>query len=128
LKLYRIILPVDNIDKAVQFYSSIFEEKGIRVSVNRHYFNLGGIILALMKPEVVNENGNRTWKFHENQNIYIAVNDLDSVYERTKKAGCKYLGEIEKMPWGEKLFYAHDCFDNPICFVDEKSIFTGQRT
>ncbi len=26
---------------------------------------------------------------------------------------------------GERLFYARDPFDNPICFVDEKTVFTG---
>ena len=42
-----------------------------------------------------------------------------------KKFDCKFLGEIEKMPWGETLFYANDPFGNPICLVDEKTIFTG---
>jgi len=40
-RLYRIILPVNNIDKAENFYSEILDQKGIRVSPGRHYFNLG---------------------------------------------------------------------------------------
>jgi hypothetical protein len=29
------------------------------------------------------------------------------------------------MPWGERLFYAKDPSGNPICFVDEGTLFTG---
>jgi hypothetical protein len=29
------------------------------------------------------------------------------------------------MPWGERMFWARDPFDNPISFVDEKTVFTG---
>jgi len=66
------------------------------------------------------------WKFHKNQYIYIAVDNLQNVYKKMKHSDCKYVGEIGKMPWGETLFYANDPFDNPICFVDEKTIFTGE--
>jgi hypothetical protein len=34
---------------------------------------------------------------------------------------------IRKRPWGEKSFYARDPFGNPICFVDEKTVFTGKE-
>ena len=50
-RLYRIILPVKNIDKAENFYSRILNQKGIRVSPGRHYFNLGGTILACYDPK-----------------------------------------------------------------------------
>jgi len=29
-------------------------------------------------------------------------------------------------PWGERSFYAHDPFGNPLCFVDATTIFTGK--
>ena len=29
------------------------------------------------------------------------------------------------MPWGERLFYANDIFNNPISFVDVRTIFKG---
>jgi hypothetical protein len=35
------------------------------------------------------------------------------------------MGEIAKRPWGEVSFYMHDPSGNPICFVDEQSIFRG---
>jgi len=125
-KLYRIILPVGDIDKADKFYSQILKQKGIRVSSGRHYFNLGGTILACYDPKADgDEQGN--WKFHDNQYIYISVTDLESIRNEMKKFDCKSLGEIEKKPWGEILFYANDPFGNPICFVDENTLFIGDN-
>ena len=37
------------------------------------------------------------------------------------------MGEIAERPWGERSFYAHDPFGNPVCFVDERTLFTGGR-
>ena len=50
MKLYRIILPDGDIDAAAQFYSSILNDRGERVSPGRHYFNLEGVILACYDP------------------------------------------------------------------------------
>jgi len=50
---------------------------------------------------------------------------LKSVREKAKESECLFVGEIEEMPWGETLFYANDPFGNPICFVDEKTVFAG---
>ena len=125
-RLYRIILPVNNIDEAENFYSDILDQKGIRVSPGRHYFNLGGTVLACYDPKTEGDEYGDGWKFHENQYIYIAVDDLQNVFDKMKDSDCKYVGAIEKMPWGETLFYANDPFENPICFVDEKTIFIGE--
>ncbi|MEP4094091.1 VOC family protein [Reichenbachiella sp.] len=126
-RLYRIILPVNDIEKAEDFYSQILEQKGIRVSAGRHYFNLGGTVLACYDPVADGDECGEGWKFHENQYIYIAVENIQKVFDKMKDLDCKSLGEIEQMPWGKTLFYANDPFENPICFVDEKTIFTGQE-
>ncbi|WP_281986946.1 VOC family protein [Aquimarina aggregata] len=125
-KLYRIILPVKDIDKAENFYSRVFGAKGIRVSPGRHYFNLNGVILACYDPEADGDNLSE-WNFHENQYIYIAVADLEKTRSIMKELDCYSLGEIETMPWGETLFYANDPFGNPICFVDEETVFKGNE-
>ena len=126
MKLYRIILPVSNIEKATEFYADIFGVTGKRVSPGRHYFNLGGTILACYDPIADGDEIKQQWVFHENQYIYVSVADLESVHQKFKKSKARQVGsKIEKMPWGERLFYAIDPFGNPICFVDEKTIFTG---
>ncbi len=33
-----------------------------------------------------------------------------------------------QVPWGERMFWARDPFENPISFVDAETIFTGSRT
>ena len=35
-------------------------------------------------------------------------------------------GEIVKRPWGERSFYVEDPFGNGLCFVDERTLFTGR--
>jgi hypothetical protein len=36
------------------------------------------------------------------------------------------MGAIARRPWGERSFYMRDPFGNPLCFVDEASLFTAQ--
>ncbi len=70
-----------------------------------------------------------TAEFRPNpDHIYFAVPDLEIVFARAKDAGCAWLADtIATRPWGERSFYARDPFDNPICFVDESTLFTGGR-
>jgi uncharacterized glyoxalase superfamily protein PhnB len=60
---------------------------------------------------------------------------LEATYKRVLAAGAKpsketnhhagNLARIEKRPWGERSFYVSDPFGNPLCFVDERTVFTG---
>lgn len=128
MKLYRIILPVNNIDKATAFYTFIFNKEGKRVSPGRHYFNLQGVILALYDPIADGDKIERPWSFHENQYLYIATEELELIHSKLKNTACTHLDEtISNMPWGERLFYANDPFGNPICFVDSRTCFLGSQ-
>ena len=125
-KLYRVILPVSNIDQATMFYRQLLDAPGQRVSPGRHYFDCGGTILACYDPAADGDHLNGGSHPHPNQYLYFAVADIESTFNRAKAAGCRELDEkIERMPWGERLFYAKDPFGNPICFVDENTLFTG---
>ncbi len=130
-RLYRVILPVSDIEKAASFYSELLGMKGFRVSGGRHYFNCGGVILALFDPK---GDGDKMEPRPNFEHIYFAVSDLETVYARAERLGGLNLetgdanlplGKIAKRPWGERSFYMHDPFGNPICFVDEKTLFTG---
>lgn len=125
-KLYRVILPVTDIESSAEFYAALFELPGERVSPGRHYFDLGGTILAVYDPVADGDELGEGWRHHPNQYIYLGVDDLDGALERARDLGAVLVGDgIESMPWGERLFYARDPSGNPICLVDDKTLFTG---
>lgn len=126
MKLYRIIYPVNDIEKAASFYSRILDSQGIRVSPGRHYFDLGGTILACYDPIKDGDDINAEWSFNPNQYIYISTTRLEEIYQLIVDDDCATVdSEIETMPWGESLFYAKDPSGNPLSFVDAETVFTG---
>jgi catechol 2,3-dioxygenase-like lactoylglutathione lyase family enzyme len=128
-KIFRVILQVSDLDKAADFYAKLLDAKGRRVSVARHYFDCGPIILALVDPTAGGDKAIPNPDY-----IYFSVADLDNIHSRARKLGClsqekvheESAGEIVTRPWGERSFYAVDPFGNLLCFVDERTIFTGR--
>ena len=125
IRLYRIILPVTDIDAAAKFYGHVLGNAGDRVSPGRHYFDCGGVILACYSPSDDGDSIDDGWAFHKNQYLYFSADDLDAVRAKVEEAGGTLLSEIEAMPWGETLFYAVDPFGGRICFVGTDTLFTG---
>lgn len=124
-RLYRVILPVRDIERMVGFYSGLLGQGGERVSPGRHYFNLGGTILAVYDPEADGDAAGE-WKHHPNQYVYIAVEDVEAAFRRAAELGATLESErVESMPWGERLFYVRDPSGNPICLVDAETLFLG---
>ncbi len=121
--LFRVILPVTDIEAATSFYAQLLDTPGIRVSGGRHYFDCGGTILACYDALA---DGDAEQVGPNPQNVYFSVGDLNAAYERARGAGCQDLTAIEVRPWGERSFYGSDPFDNPICFVDSQTLFTGR--
>jgi catechol 2,3-dioxygenase-like lactoylglutathione lyase family enzyme len=120
-RLFRVILPVSDIEAAASFYSGVLGMPGDRVSPGRHYFSCGGTILACYDsladgdPEHVRPNP---------QHIYFSVDDLEAVHEKVRRSSGTDITPIECRPWGERSFYANDPFGNPVCFVDSNTLFT----
>lgn len=127
-RLFRVILPVSDIEEAERAYEQLLDIPGERVSPGRHYFNLGGVILALYDPRADGDALGEGWKHHSNQYIYIAVEDLEAALGRARKAGFSELTPIATMPWGERLFYAVDPSGNPISVVDALTLFLGSKS
>jgi uncharacterized glyoxalase superfamily protein PhnB len=123
-RLFRVILPVANIETAASFYARLLGTPGRRVSSGRHYFDCGGTILACYDALA---DGDAEQVGPNPQYVYFSVGDLDAAYERAREAGSRELTEIELRPWGERSFYARDPFENPICFVDSQTLFTGNH-
>lgn len=125
VQLFRVILPVSDIERAAKFYVEVFGIQGDRVSRGRHYFNCSGTILACYDPVADGDDLGEGWRPHFNQYLYFAVNDLKSTFERAHSAGAEITGDIHTYPWGERCFYAKDPFGNPIAFVEQSTVFTG---
>jgi len=123
-RLFRVILPVGDIEAAARFYGHVLDIPGRRVSSGRHYFDCGGTILACYDPLA---DGDPVKTDPNPHYVYFSADELDETFRRAREAGCRHLGEIEVQPWGERSFYARDPFDNPICFVDSQTLFTGSR-
>lgn len=121
-KLFRVILPVSDIEKATKFYSTLLKMPGKRVSSGRHYFDCGGTILACFDPKSDTDN----FELGPNpDHIYFAVDDLEQRFAVARDTLQASPDEIEVRPWGERSFYFKDPFGNKICFVDEKTMFKG---
>jgi hypothetical protein len=129
-KLFRIILQVDDLDKASEFYGKLLDDPGRRIPrASRHYIDCGPVILALVDVAAGGEEAKPL-----PDKIYFAVDDLEKVYVRASNIGClstddvhgASAGEIVVRPWGERSFYVCDPWGNGLCFVDEKTLFTGK--
>lgn len=130
MKLFRVIVPVGDIDRAMTFYQQVLEQPGRRVSPGRHYFNCEGVILACYDPRSDGDGGDAT---PLPEPVYVAVDDLAATFGRCRAAGAQLsqdvipdvgaLGEIAVRPWGERSFYVRDPFGNPLCFVSRESAF-----
>ena len=126
-KLFRVTVEVANLDEAASFYAKLFGIEGTRHPGARHYFDCGGVILALLDPT----QGGLT-PTPGPKSLYFAVTDLEPVHKRAKELGALApykvhgvaAGTIVKRPWGENSFYVVDKWGNDLCFVEDGSLYT----
>ncbi len=122
--LFRLNLEVGNLDRADAFYSALLEQEGRIQMGARVYFRAGGVTLQVVQVEAPHPAAKA---------LYFACPDLDQVHARAKALGCLSeesvhgtpAGEPVVRPWGERSFYADDPWGNPLCFVDEGTIYRG---
>lgn len=132
MKLYRVILPVADLEPSVRFYTTLLAQPGMRISPGRHYFRCGEVTLALCSPMA---DGDAEQPRPNFDHVYFAVDNLEEIYSRAEKLGGLATdigdgglpnGQIAVRPWGERSFYLQDPFGNPLCFVDHNTLFTGR--
>lgn len=128
--LFRIILQVANLDEAEEFYGKLLGDRGRRIPrASRHYIDCGPVILALVDPSIDGESAKPLPDY-----IYFAVQDLENIHERARELNClakedvhgAASGDLVVRPWGERSFYVNDPWGNGLCFVDDKTLFTGK--
>jgi catechol 2,3-dioxygenase-like lactoylglutathione lyase family enzyme len=126
-KIFRVTLEVANLDQAAAFYAKLLAQDGKRHPGARHYFDCGGVILAVIDPT----QGGLT-PTPGPKSLYFAVADLDTVHARAKaldalapyKVHGQPAGEPIQRPWGERSFYVTDPWGNDLCFVEDGTLYT----
>jgi|SRR5215472_8923061 len=126
MQLFRVIIPVRDIDAAATFYAALMGAPGERVSRGRHYFKCGATILACWDALA---DGDLEYVAANPAPVYLSTDEpLEAVRERAIAAGANpdtQRGEIGVRPWGECSFYVTDPWQNPLCLVQAGSEYTG---
>ena len=125
--LFRINVEVGNLDQAAEFYGNLFGVEGRKQAGSRCYFTCGPVTLQVVDVSSVSK------PHPAAKALYFTVKDLDAVFARAKALGCLSSedvhgvsgGEISVRPWGERSFYAEDKWHNPLCFVEDGTIYPG---
>ena len=131
-RIFRVLIPAKDLETSRRFYGALLGVRGRRVAPGRVYFDAGGVIVG-----VLDFSGADASEFSPpTEALYFATHELDAVFRRAEALGClsseiihndpdSPAGEIVVRPWGERSFYAKDPSGNPLCFVDETTLFTG---
>ena len=126
-QFFRLNVEVGELQRAIDFYTKLLDVQGRRQPGARCYFDCGPVTLSVID---VSQHG----KPHPAAKaLYFTVKDLESAFVRAKELGCLSResvhdapgGGIVVRPWGERSFYAEDPWSNPLCFVEEGTVYTG---
>jgi catechol-2,3-dioxygenase len=127
--VFRVVLEVSDLNAGVTFYSTLLGIEGRVLRGSRAYFDCGSVILAILDPT--------PGDIKPTPNVgdlYFSVKDLESVHARARELGCLSMeevhdesaGDIVTRPWGERSFYIKDPWGNGVCFVDDRTLYTGR--
>ena len=123
-RLFRLNVEVGDIDRAAPFYAELLGLEARPQMGSRVYLNAGGVTLQVVQvPE----------PHPAAKALYFAVADLDAAHARASALGCLSgeavhgtpAGAPTVRPWGERSFYADDPWGNPLCFVEEGTLYEG---
>ena len=117
--LFRVILPVEDLERADTFWDRILGLPIDQGVPSRHYIQTGGAILVLVDPS---EHGGRHTPNPEW--LYVRVPDLDATWAAARELGRPDLPTeegygLQKRVWGDLSFYTQDPDGNPLCFIDD---------
>ena len=124
---FRLNLEVGDLESAILFYSKLLGIEGRKQAGKRCYFNCGPVTLQVLDVSSVRQ------PHPAAKALYFTVNDLDAAFQRANAMQCLSRetvhdgpgGGIVVRPWGERSFYVEDPWNNPLCFVEEGTVYTG---
>ena len=126
-KLFRVTLEVADLERATQLYAALFGLDGQRYPGARHYFDCGGVIVAVLD---VSRGGMPPTPGPKS--LYFAVDDVEIVHARAEQLGVlapyqvhgEPAGAVITRPWGERSFYVVDPWGNDLCFCENGTLYT----
>lgn len=118
-KLYRVVVPVDDLERAASFYRRLLGHGGERFSPSWHCFQLGGAILACHNAAI-----DGTAAAAAAGPLYVAVDEpLLQLQYRARELGALAVDdEIARLPSGETGLQLRDPFGNHLCLVDSHTM------
>jgi catechol-2,3-dioxygenase len=126
-RFFRLSVEVGNLDEAVEFYRKLLAMQGRKQAGSRCYFECGPVTLSVLDVSSARR------PHPAAKALYFTVKNLEAAFERAKVLGCLSRedvhdspgGGIVVRPWGERSFYAEDPWKNPLCFVEEGTVYGG---
>ncbi len=126
-KLFRVILEVADLEQASALYAELLGQEGRRLPGARHYFDCGGVIVAVLD---VAQGGMPPTPGPKS--LSFVVDDVDVVHARAGKLGVlapyqvhgEPAGDVIVRPWGERSFYTVDPWGNDLCFCQDGTLYT----
>lgn len=126
-QFFRLNIEVGDLAAAISFYTKLLGIEGRKQAGSRCYFNCGPVTLQVLD---VSSSGQ---PHPAAKALYFTVKGLEATYERAKALKCLSRedvhdapgGGIVVRPWGERSFYVLDPWENPLCFVEEGTVYTG---
>ena len=126
-QFFRLNVEVGDLDAAIQFYTKLLDIPGRKQPGARVYFEAGPVTLQVVDVSSAGTPHSAA------KALYFTVKDLDAAFGRAQALGCLSResvhdapgGGIVVRPWGERSFYAEDPWSNPLCFVEEGTVYTG---
>jgi predicted enzyme related to lactoylglutathione lyase len=126
-QFFRLNIEVGDLNSAISFYTKLLGIEGRKQAGSRCYFNCGPVTLQVLdvssmgEPQVLPKS------------LYFTVSDLEAAFERARALNCLSTesvhdapgGGIVVRPWGERSFYCEDPWKNPLCFVEEGTVYAG---
>jgi predicted enzyme related to lactoylglutathione lyase len=124
---FRLNIEVGDLEAAISFYTRLLGIQGRKQAGSRCYFNCGPVTLQVLDVSSVRK------PHPAAKALYFTVSDLDAAYQRAGALKCVSRedvhdapgGGIVVRPWGERSFYVEDPWKNPLCFVEEGTVYAG---
>ena len=126
-QFFRLNIEVGDLTAAISFYTNLLGILGRQQAGSRCYFDCGPVTLQVLDVSSLRQPQPAA------KALYFTVDDLEAAYERAKVLQCLSREEIHDVesggiavrPWGERSFYMEDPWKNPLCFVEEGTVYIG---